>query len=96
MTPDARRSPTQSPLDLFSEPVRNWFLDRFDGPSPAQTRAWPLVSRGENVLVSAPTGSGKTLAAFLAAIDGLAREGSALPDEIRVVYVSPLRALSND
>ena len=67
-------------------------------PTEVQRRAWPAIQRRENVLLAAPTGSGKTLAAFLAAIDALVREGEAfgLPDETRVLYVSPLKALSND
>src|SRR5205807_9834127 len=60
--------------------------------------AWPAIQAGEHVLIAAPTGSGKTLAAFLAAIDGLVRQGMAgeLRDETQIVYVSPLKALSND
>src|SRR5438045_3918378 len=82
----------------FHPAVMQWFNRHFSAPTPAQAQAWPLIKRGRNVLVAAPTGSGKTLAAFLAAIDGLVREGVAapLPDETLVVYVSPLKALSND
>ena len=82
----------------FHPAVTQWFNRHFSAPTPAQAQAWPLIKRGRNVLVAAPTGSGKTLAAFLAAIDGLVREGVAapLPDETLVVYVSPLKALSND
>ena len=63
-----------------------------------QTQAWPAIKAGRNVLIAAPTGSGKTLAAFMTAIDDLIRQGldGALPDETQVVYVSPLKALSND
>jgi len=70
----------------------------FAAPTPAQSLAWPLIKSGVSVLVAAPTGSGKTLAAFLAAIDELVAEGlsAPLPDETRVLYVSPLKALSND
>src|ERR1700723_4222838 len=70
----------------------------FDQPTEAQERAWPALAAGEHVLVAAPTGSGKTFAAFLSAIDQLVKEGLSgpLPDETRVVYVSPLKALSND
>ena len=71
---------------------------RFAAPTPAQAQAWPAIKAGRNVLIAAPTGSGKTLAAFLAAIDGLVRQGlnGGLKDETQVVYVSPLKALSND
>jgi ATP-dependent Lhr-like helicase len=87
-----------SALDLFHPAVAAWFRGRFPAPTPAQERAWPAIQAGRNVLVAAPTGSGKTLSAFLAALDELVREGQAgaLPDETRVVYVSPLKALSND
>src|SRR6185369_49112 len=61
-----------------------------------QRDGWPSIRSGSHTLIAAPTGSGKTLAAFLSAIDSLFRMGTALPDETRVLYVSPLRALSND
>jgi ATP-dependent helicase Lhr and Lhr-like helicase len=85
-------------LDSFHPAVSAWFLRTFDAPTPAQEQAWPALQVGEHVLVAAPTGSGKTFAAFLAAIDQLVKEGlqGPLPDETRVVYVSPLKALSND
>src|SRR3984893_9585255 len=85
-------------LDSFHPAVAAWFSRTFDAPTPAQERAWPALRSGEHVLVAAPTGSGKTFAAFLAAIDQLVKEGleGALPDETRIVYVSPLKALSND
>jgi len=85
-------------LDSFHPAVAAWFARTFDAPTPAQERAWPALQSGQHVLVAAPTGSGKTFAAFLAAIDQLVREGLAgpLPDETRIVYVSPLKALSND
>ncbi|MCS6799152.1 MAG: DEAD/DEAH box helicase [Myxococcota bacterium] len=80
--------------------IRAWFRARFGTPTEAQARAWSLIASGRDVLVCAPTGSGKTLAAFLCAIDALLREarvrGGALPDETRVLYVSPLRALVAD
>ena len=87
-----------SVLDSFHPAVASWFTRTFDAPTPAQAQAWPAIQSGRNVLVAAPTGSGKTFAAFLAAMDQLVREGieGALPDETRVVYVSPLKALSND
>ena len=82
----------------FHPAVAAWFDAHFDAPTPSQARAWPAIQAGRNVLVAAPTGSGKTLAAFLAAIDALVRQGTTqpLPDETFVVYVSPLKALSND
>ncbi|ASR44865.1 ATP-dependent DNA helicase [Xanthomonas citri pv. mangiferaeindicae] len=88
------------PLDTLHPAVAQWFGDTFAAPTPAQVAAWPAIAAGRDVLVSAPTGSGKTLTAFLVAIDGLVREGleagGTLPDATRVVYVSPLKALSND
>jgi ATP-dependent Lhr-like helicase len=83
---------------LFHPAIADWFARSFGAPTPAQSQAWPAIKGGENVLIAAPTGSGKTLAAFLAAIDGLVRQGIAapLPDETQIVYVSPLKALSND
>jgi ATP-dependent helicase Lhr and Lhr-like helicase len=85
-------------LDSFHPAVAAWFTRTFDAPTPAQAQAWPAIQSGRNVLVAAPTGSGKTFAAFLAAMDQLVREGieGVLPDETRIVYVSPLKALSND
>src|SRR6202050_3571865 len=87
-----------SALDSFHPAVASWFTRTFDAPTPAQAQAWPAIQSGRHVLVAAPTGSGKTFAAFLAAIDQLIKEGieGELPDETRVVYVSPLKALSND
>src|SRR6185312_5618839 len=88
---------------MFHPAVAEWVRRRFGGPTPAQAQAWPLIADGRDVLVTAPTGSGKTLAAFLWALDRLVREaievagtGGALPDRTSVVYVSPLKALSND
>ena len=83
---------------LFHPAVAAWFDKTFHAPTPAQVDAWPAIQSGQDVLIAAPTGSGKTLAAFLAAIDELVREGAqwGLPDETRVLYVSPLKALSND
>ena len=85
-------------LTAFHPAVEAWFRGQFDAATPAQASAWPRIQAGNNVLIAAPTGSGKTLAAFLAAIDALVRQGvaGALPDETFVVYVSPLKALSND
>jgi ATP-dependent Lhr-like helicase len=88
----------QSPLERFHPAVAAWFRRRFQAPTGAQARAWPSILDGRSTLVAAPTGSGKTLAAFLAAIDGLLRQAVAgrLDDATQVVYVSPLKALSND
>ncbi|WP_184409217.1 DEAD/DEAH box helicase [Xanthomonas sp. 3075] len=87
-------------LQQFHPVVAVWFAQTFAAPTQAQVAAWPTIQAGRHTLVAAPTGSGKTLTAFFAAIDGLIREGlahgGALPDETRVVYVSPLKALSND
>ncbi len=81
------------PLSSFSAPTRAWFESQFEAPTPAQEQAWPAISRGENVLLSAPTGSGKTLAAFLWALDHFSRTPS---DRTRLVYISPLKALGYD
>jgi ATP-dependent Lhr-like helicase len=85
-----------SALSSFHPAVQRWFADRLGEPTAPQREGWPLIRDGRNVLIAAPTGSGKTLAAFLSALDSLLQEGSALGDETRVLYVSPLRALSND
>ncbi len=87
-----------SVLDAFHPAVAAWFARTFDSPTPAQVDAWPAIREGRHTLIAAPTGSGKTLAAFLAAIDGLVREGAGfgLPEQTTVVYISPLKALSND
>jgi ATP-dependent Lhr-like helicase len=83
---------------LFHPSVTAWFEEHFKVSTPAQADAWPLIKAGRNVLIAAPTGSGKTLAAFMAAIDDLVRQGVAagLEDETQILYVSPLKALSND
>ncbi len=82
----------------FHPAVARWFEQTFGSPTEPQVRGWPAIQSGRHVLISAPTGSGKTLAAFLASLDALFREGveGELPDETQVVYVSPLKALSND
>jgi ATP-dependent Lhr-like helicase len=93
-----------SPLDVFSPATREWFTRAFAAPTEAQAQAWPAIASGEHVLLSAPTGSGKTLAAFLWAIDALWSEqnqggrssGEPASDQISLVYVSPLKALSYD
>ena len=83
---------------MFHPAVAAWFNRSFAAPTAPQAEAWPAIRAGRHVLIAAPTGSGKTLAAFLAAIDALVRQGLAvgLKDETQIVYVSPLKALSND
>ncbi|HKP46131.1 MAG TPA: DEAD/DEAH box helicase, partial [Pyrinomonadaceae bacterium] len=85
-------------LDIFHPAVASWFGRTFPDATPPQKDAWPAIKQGRNTLIAAPTGSGKTLAAFLAAIDDLVRLGleGKLEDTTHVVYVSPLKALSND
>jgi ATP-dependent helicase Lhr and Lhr-like helicase len=87
-----------SPGLSFHPAVAQWFSSCFAKPTSVQDRAWPAIQTGRHVLIAAPTGSGKTLAAFLAAIDDLVRQGlrGELKDETQIVYVSPLKALSND
>ena len=81
------------PLASFSTATREWFAQAFEAPTPAQASGWPAIARGGNVLIQAPTGSGKTLAAFLSAIDRL----TAAPGHgLRLLYVSPLKALNYD
>ncbi|MDB4786702.1 DEAD/DEAH box helicase [Planctomycetaceae bacterium] len=79
----------------FHPVIKEWFHNRFAGPTEPQTAGWPHIAEGKNTLIAAPTGSGKTLTAFLACIDRLIKSAP-LPEEIRIVYLSPLRALSND
>ena len=81
------------PLDVFSDATRAWFERTFDGPTPAQAKGWPVIASGAHTLIQAPTGSVKTLAAFMYAIDRL----TPTPGEgLRVLYVSPLKALNYD
>jgi ATP-dependent Lhr-like helicase len=91
-------SPSPAGLEWAHPLVRDWFAARFSSPTEPQMLGWPHIVGGRTVLISAPTGSGKTLAAFLAAIDRLVRKALAgtIEDRTEVVYVSPLRALSND
>ncbi|MGE5282682.1 MAG: DEAD/DEAH box helicase, partial [Chloroflexota bacterium] len=99
------------PLALFSEPVRRWFESSFEGPTEAQAGGWQAIANGENTLICAPTGSGKTLAAFLWGIDRLTHPSPPTGlkpthsdgnrpvggrSGVRIVYVSPLKALSYD
>jgi len=91
--------PAPDPLCRFHPAVAGWFSRSFPAPTPAQAAAWPFVRAGRSTLVAAPTGSGKTLTAFLAAIDALVQQGlteGGLVDGTQVLYVSPLKALSND
>jgi len=85
-------------LNLFHPAVANWFSKTFNAPTAPQERAWPSIKDRKHTLIAAPTGSGKTFAAFLSAIDDLVRQGleGKLEDATQVVYVSPLKALSND
>src|SRR5512139_1652769 len=97
-------------LAAFSPPVSCWFRETFGEPTPPQVLGWPAIQRGEHTLILSPTGSGKTLAAFLWGIDQIYRElagapGGELPDDeaageyepgVRLLYVSPLKALNND
>ncbi|HYK81562.1 MAG TPA: DEAD/DEAH box helicase, partial [Gemmatimonadales bacterium] len=78
--------------------VAQWFARRFRAPTEPQRRAWPVIQAGRHTLIAAPTGSGKTFAAFLAAVDALVTQGLAgtLAEGTQVLYVSPLKALSND
>src|SRR5215831_9022838 len=81
----------------FHPIIARWFNDCVGVPMPAQERGWPEIQARRHTLIAAPTGSGKTLAAFLAGLDDLFQEGlRTLPDETRIVYVSPLKALSAD
>jgi len=92
---DAKTSAGSDPLALFSAPVRRWFESSFEGPTPAQAGGWEAIAGGANALICAPTGSGKTLAAFLWGIDKLAQAPD-LGQGVKIVYVSPLKALSYD
>jgi len=86
------------PVQSFHPAVAQWFGGKFAAPTAPQERGWPSIQAGRHTLIAAPTGSGKTLAAFLASLDRLfkLRLAGALGDETKVVYVSPLKALSND
>lgn len=91
-------APVSPSLEWAHPLVRDWFVSRFDTPSEPQQQGWPSILSGKTTLISAPTGSGKTLAAFLICIDRLVRKALSgeLTDQTEVLYVSPLKALSND
>ncbi|MEA2675285.1 MAG: ATP-dependent helicase Lhr and Lhr-like helicase [Chloroflexota bacterium] len=100
-TPTKASASAGDPLAPFSAPVRAWFESAFETPTPAQVGGWASISTGRHTLIHAPTGSGKTLAAFLWCLDRLARDPSpppskAAPGSVRVLYVSPLKALTYD
>src|SRR5216117_3163374 len=84
------------PLAGFHPTIQRWFAGRFGEATEPQRQGWPHIRSGRHTLISAPTGTGKTIAAYLSAIDSLAHQGSSLRDQTSVLYVSPLRALSND
>src|SRR5712692_9904255 len=85
-------------LSSFHPIVARWFSETLGEPTPAQEHGWAAIRERRHTLIAAPTGSGKTLAAFLTALDDLVQDGlrAPLPDQVRVVYVSPLKALSAD
>jgi ATP-dependent helicase Lhr and Lhr-like helicase len=91
------------PLSSFSLPSQRWFRATFGEPTAPQAAGWPAIQRGEHTLILAPTGSGKTLAAFLWSIDEIYRElaeekrgDKPTPAGVRLLYISPLKALNND
>src|SRR5579884_1254396 len=89
------RMDSSDPLALFLPPVQRWFRTALGEPTAAQRLGWPAIAAGQHTLILAPTGSGKTLAAFLACLDALWRQPE-LPRGVRVLYISPLKALNND
>jgi ATP-dependent Lhr-like helicase len=91
----SRQRTKSDPLAPFSPATRRWFEASFEGPTPAQAGGWAAIAGGDNALICAPTGSGKTLASFLWGIDKLAREPE-LGTGVKLVYISPLKALSYD
>ncbi len=99
---DSQRIPsgrhTGRPLQSFHPIIARWFQDTIGQPTDVQTASWPALCSGEHALIAAPTGSGKTLAAFLASIDSLFQQALSnnLADHTQILYVSPLKALSND
>ncbi len=94
-----RSAQPEDPLAPFSAPVRAWFASTFEAPTAAQADGWAAISAGRHTLIHAPTGSGKTLAAFLWCLDRLARQPRPAPTRlqpggVRVLYISPLKALT--
>src|ERR1700691_5227208 len=85
-------------MDQFHPATARWFSEALGEPTAVQQRGWRAIAEGRHTVIAAPTGSGKTLAVFLVAIDDILNEGlrTSLPDEVRVLYVSPLKALSAD
>jgi len=92
------RTGSGRPLQSFHPIIARWFQDTIGAPTDVQTASWPVLCSGEHALIAAPTGSGKTLAAFLASIDSLFQQALSndLADQTQILYVSPLKALSND
>lgn len=92
------RTGSGRPLQSFHPIIARWFQDTIGAPTDVQTASWPAICSGEHALIAAPTGSGKTLAAFLASIDSLFQQALSnnLADHVQILYVSPLKALSND
>src|SRR5687768_1015232 len=84
------------PITSFHPTIQRWFAEKFGDPTEPQRQGWPLIRSGRHTLISAPTGTGKTIAGYLSAIDSLAHQSTSLRDQTSVLYVSPLRALSND
>ncbi len=87
-----------SPLETFHPLVRTWFTETLGEPSAPQREGWPAIASGADTLILAPTGTGKTLSAFLWELDALIKEGQSTPlaNAVHMLYVSPLKALSND
>jgi ATP-dependent helicase Lhr and Lhr-like helicase len=97
----ATAPPTTDPLAPFSPAVRAWFEATFEAPTQAQAEGWAAIREGRHTLIHAPTGSGKTLAAFLWTLDRLAARprppvAKGNPGTVRVLYISPLKALTYD